>query len=968
MINVSQAFHRTSANPIDESLALTKAQMLTVNDNLMPSKYLTVCQDDGKIYLYDKTNESDVETGRFRVFEGGSTVTVDPTPMQGSTNAVSSGGTYTALADKVDKVSGKQLSTEDYTTAEKTKLSGVETGAEVNTIEGITVNGDAITPDANKIAALTVLTNTVNNLLNYYTKTETYTKSEVDALVSAVSGATFVSVQTLPTTDIQTNVIYLVPKQTPETSNIKDEYINLDGTTAGWELIGDTGIDLSNYVTTTALNTALADYTTTADLTTLLSGKVDKVNGKQLSTEDYTSAEKTKLAGLSNYDDTALSGRVSDIEDVVPSTATTSNKLATMADVVSGAGGHIIEDSTGVDMTTRTNLQFVGASVTDDSTNDRTVVTVNTSDKADKVASATNGNLASLDNNGNLADSGVASSDVVTTSSTAGLLKNDGTVDTTSYVSDISGKADKVTSATSGDLAGLDANGNITDSGVASNIFPSTATSSNKLATMADVGSGGQTIQYDTMPTASSENEDDIIQYVGATTQDYTNGYFYKCVAQGTEPETYAWEAQPVQEGGGGADSRIGEEITDINVEKDNGVNRLYININPSKVYSKFGDWNSMTDFLKREVKADSSTPQTSTHTAETDEKVLAVCWSKVGSGSDNGDQPVSMTTTGEFASTPLIWKTSDSDEEYKAAGGFGLAQASLSAGESITATSGVRAAADPIFGCFYFLPMTSFATAEIVHTNAIDSHNPHNYTIPSNGHYLCVCAGFGYYTGGGTIQFNDIELNDAVIENQYASSTNTPQFAIAEFVAKQGDELEVSYTMTGHIRAACFLLKLTESSTQETKVELARKDEIGGGSTIPKLTSADIEEIKSQWNPSGGGGGGSSTHEYSTDEQVVGKWIDGSDLYEKTIHITTSVTSGATIATIDSLNEICFAQGTFKTSNGFTRIIGYNDGAQYMTVYADANAIKVIFTGVFASGQPITSIKLLVQYTKTSS
>ena len=38
----------------------------------------------------------------------------------------------TGLNDKVDKVNGKGLSTEDYTTVEKTKLSGIETGAEVN--------------------------------------------------------------------------------------------------------------------------------------------------------------------------------------------------------------------------------------------------------------------------------------------------------------------------------------------------------------------------------------------------------------------------------------------------------------------------------------------------------------------------------------------------------------------------------------------------------------------------------------------------------------------------------------------------------------------------------------------------------------------------------------------------------------------------------------------------------------------
>lgn len=71
-IKVSQAFERTSANPIDVTLALTKAQMKTVNDNLMPPYYFTVCQDDGYIYLYSKTNTADTTTGKFRKFEGGS--------------------------------------------------------------------------------------------------------------------------------------------------------------------------------------------------------------------------------------------------------------------------------------------------------------------------------------------------------------------------------------------------------------------------------------------------------------------------------------------------------------------------------------------------------------------------------------------------------------------------------------------------------------------------------------------------------------------------------------------------------------------------------------------------------------------------------------------------------------------------------------------------------------------------------
>lgn len=50
------------------------------------------------------------------------------------------------LSDKVDKVDGKGLSANDYTTTEKNKLSGIETGAEVNVLETIQVNNQSLTP------------------------------------------------------------------------------------------------------------------------------------------------------------------------------------------------------------------------------------------------------------------------------------------------------------------------------------------------------------------------------------------------------------------------------------------------------------------------------------------------------------------------------------------------------------------------------------------------------------------------------------------------------------------------------------------------------------------------------------------------------------------------------------------------------------------------------------------------------
>lgn len=65
----------------------------------------------------------------------------------------------TLFAGKVDVVSGKGLSTNDFTNADQTKLNGIATGAQVNVLEGVNVNGTAATI-TNKIAAVSVPTAT----------------------------------------------------------------------------------------------------------------------------------------------------------------------------------------------------------------------------------------------------------------------------------------------------------------------------------------------------------------------------------------------------------------------------------------------------------------------------------------------------------------------------------------------------------------------------------------------------------------------------------------------------------------------------------------------------------------------------------------------------------------------------------------------------------------------------------------
>ena len=190
------------------------------------------------------------------------------------------------------------------------------------------------------------ITTTSDTLVYYYTKSQTYSKTEVNALIESVKNSRFEKVETLPVTG-ESNVIYLVPRSEEEPNNVYDEYIWLD---EAWEKIGSTDIDLSGYVTTQALNTILADYMTTSafntaianyynksEINSQMAAKVDKEAGKGLSTNDYTSVEKDKLAGISPsakkvsassingniqidevettvYDDTALDSRVDVVE------------------------------------------------------------------------------------------------------------------------------------------------------------------------------------------------------------------------------------------------------------------------------------------------------------------------------------------------------------------------------------------------------------------------------------------------------------------------------------------------------------------------------------------------------------------------------------------------------------------------------------------------------------------------------
>lgn len=113
---------------------------------------------------------------------------------------------------------------------------------------------------------------------------------------------------------------------------------------------------------------------------------------------------------------------------------------------------------------------------------------------------------------------------------------------------------------------------------------------------------------------------------------------------------------------------------------------------------------------------------------------------------------------------------------------------------------------------------------------------------------------------------------------------------------------------------------------------------------------------------PKGGGGGGGNIHEYSTEEKIVGKWIDGKPIYEKTFtglnHSTTS--SYAPIQGVEIENA--------------EKLINYTAYQKAITQDSSANVTGFLFMRIrngkveAYSGSGLSAFETFVlQYTKTT-
>ena len=189
-----------------------------------------------------------------------------------------------------DFIKNKPTKTSDFTNdgsdgtstyVEADELATVATTGDYDDLENKPTNLSEFTNDEGFID------NTVNDLVNYYTKSETYNQDEVDQLISAATKLKILVVEELPDVG-DTSTIYLVPiSGSSEEDNFYEEYIYIieeEGSSeiGRWEKIGTAQVDLSDYMQKSNNLNDVADRQTALDNLTNSSisqaGKYLKVN------------------------------------------------------------------------------------------------------------------------------------------------------------------------------------------------------------------------------------------------------------------------------------------------------------------------------------------------------------------------------------------------------------------------------------------------------------------------------------------------------------------------------------------------------------------------------------------------------------------------------------------------------------------------------------------------------------------
>lgn len=221
----------------------------------------------------------------------------------------------------VEKESGKGLSTNDYTTNEKTKLAGIEAGAEVNVQadwDQTTTTADDYIKNKPSIPVATTTTPKMNGTAAVGSETKWAKGDHVhptDTTRAPLASPALTGTPTAPTAEEGTNTTQIATTAFVKTAV---DNVTIDDFTGAYP--GGAGTHglvpappassnakyLNNFAqwVNPSADELLGEKNGSTDvlqniIDDLVDNKVDKEAGKGLSTNDYTTAEKTKLSGIS---------------------------------------------------------------------------------------------------------------------------------------------------------------------------------------------------------------------------------------------------------------------------------------------------------------------------------------------------------------------------------------------------------------------------------------------------------------------------------------------------------------------------------------------------------------------------------------------------------------------------------------------------------------------------------------------
>lgn len=190
----------------------------------------------------------------------------------------------------------------------------------------------------------------VTDLTNYYTKSSTYSKTEVDSKISAIPKFSISVVETLPTSSISATTVYLKKTSSDDTKNAGNLYTEYIYVNSAWEELGTQKLDISSIQTTLETKISAAEsnaktYTDSKEVTISKSstnGAVSVKKGTAAATNVtvYTHPTKTSSAIASGLYKIAVdtSGHVSGTTAVAKADLTALGVLSAVTATTSGSG------------------------------------------------------------------------------------------------------------------------------------------------------------------------------------------------------------------------------------------------------------------------------------------------------------------------------------------------------------------------------------------------------------------------------------------------------------------------------------------------------------------------------------------------------------------------------------------------------------------------------------------------------